>query len=100
MIARRTRSTNQISLIRQSEASLKIVIRYVAFLRGINVGGKKLIKMEELRRVIEQAGLKNVGTFIASRNLIFDTSETNLEAITAKIEKKLDKALELGVLMV
>ena len=62
---------------------------YVAFLRGINVGGKRLIKMEDLRVVVESLGLKNVRTFIASGNVLFDTSQTNRDALTRKIEKKL-----------
>jgi uncharacterized protein (DUF1697 family) len=65
------------------------MINYVAFLRGINVGGKKLIKMEALRRVVESVGLKNVRTFIASGNVLFETSQTNRAALTRKIEKKL-----------
>src|ERR1700687_5354673 len=65
------------------------MIKYVAFLRGINVGGKKLIKMEDLRRVVESLGLKNVRTFIASGNVLFETSQTNRDALTRKIEKQL-----------
>lgn len=66
------------------------MIKYVAFLRGINVGGKKLIKMDELRRVVESTGgLKKVRTFIASGNVLFETSQTNRDALTKKIEKKL-----------
>ena len=63
--------------------------RYVALLRGINVGGNKVIKMEELRRVIEGAGLANVRTFIASGNVIFDSSKTDPHALAKKIERKL-----------
>jgi len=65
------------------------MIKYVAFLRGINVGGKKLIKMEDLRRVVESLGLKNVRTFIASGNVLFETSQTNRGALAKTIEKKL-----------
>ncbi len=65
------------------------MIKYVAFLRGINVGGKKLIKMEDLRRVVESLGLKNVRTFIASGNVLFETPQTNRAALTRKIEKEL-----------
>ncbi len=68
------------------------MIKYAAFLRGINVGGKKLIKMEALRRVVESLGLKNVRTFIASGNVLFETSQTNRDALTRKIEKKLLKS--------
>lgn len=67
------------------------MINYVAFLRGINVGGKRLIKMEELRRVVESIGLKNVRTFIASGNVIFETTTTDRAALAKKIEKKLLK---------
>ena len=63
--------------------------KYVAFLRGINVGGKRLIKMEDLRRVVESLGLKNVRSFIASGNVLFETSLTDRDALTRKIEKKL-----------
>jgi uncharacterized protein (DUF1697 family) len=65
------------------------MINYVGFLRGINVGGKRLIKMEDLRRVVESLGLKNVRTFIASGNVLFETSQTNRDALAVKIEKKL-----------
>src|SRR6266853_653096 len=62
---------------------------YAGFLRGINVGGKRLIKMEDLRRVVESLGLKNVRTFIASGNVLFETSQTNRDRLAMKIEKKL-----------
>ena len=65
------------------------MIKYVAFLRGINVGGQRLIKMEDLRGVVASLGLKNVRTFIASGNVLFETSQANRSALTRKIEKKL-----------
>jgi len=68
------------------------IFRFVAFLRGINVGGNKLIKMEELRRVIEGSGFTNVRTFIASGNVIFDSQETDTSVLAKKIERKLLKA--------
>jgi len=46
--------------------------RYVAFLRGINLG-KRRVKMEQLRRHFEGFGLENVATFIASGNVVFDS---------------------------
>ena len=70
----------------------RTTFRYVAFLRGINVGGNKLIKMEELRRVIESRGFANVRTFIASGNVIFDSAETDISVLAKKIERKLLKA--------
>src|SRR5438093_8424279 len=65
------------------------MMRYIGLLRGINVGGRKLIKVEELRRAIESLRFKNVRTFIQSGNVIFDSSEPNRNLLTAKIERKL-----------
>ena len=74
--------------------------RYVAFLRGINVGGNKLIKMEHLARIFTEAGFKNVRTYIASGNVIFDSSSTSKTALTRKIEKVLLNALGYEVKVV
>ena len=66
--------------------------RYVALLRGINVGGYKLIKMEALAKVFTSAGLRNVRTYLQSGNVIFDSSETDPRALAKKIERKLVKS--------
>lgn len=64
--------------------------RYVALLRGINVGGKKLIKMADLVRVFASLGFKNVRTYIASGNVIFDDpADAEPTVLVKKIEKKL-----------
>jgi uncharacterized protein (DUF1697 family) len=63
--------------------------KYVAFLRGINVGGNKLIKMEALADAFTAAGFRNVKTYIASGNVIFSTRATDPEALVKKIEKQL-----------
>ena len=47
-------------------------MRYVALLRGINVGGNTMIKMEELRSMFEALGFENVTSYINSGNLGFD----------------------------
>lgn len=73
------------------------MITYAAFLRGINVGGKKVIKMEDLSRILSSLGFKNVKTTIQSGNVIFETSETNSAVLTKKIEKKLQKSLRYEV---
>ena len=46
------------------------MIRYVAWLRAINVAGQKLIKMEELARIFAAAGFRNARTYIQSGNVI------------------------------
>jgi len=66
--------------------------RLIAFLRAINVGGHN-VTMEELRRHFTALGLKNVETFIASGNVIFEARATDLVALEAKIEKTLAGAL-------
>ncbi len=49
-------------------------MRYIALLRGINVGGNTMIKMAGLKTVFEALGFKNVATYINSGNLAFDIS--------------------------
>ncbi len=51
--------------------------KYVALLRGINVGGKNLLKMDALRSAFEAAGLKNVRTFQQAGNVIFECARKN-----------------------
>jgi|ERR1041385_1972023 uncharacterized protein (DUF1697 family) len=65
--------------------------KYIAFLRAINVGGHT-VKMDQLREVFEQCGFKNVETFIASGNVIFDSTSKNPKALEKKIEAALLKA--------
>lgn len=43
--------------------------RFVALLRGINVGGNTMLKMSDLKACLEQAGLENVVTYINSGNV-------------------------------
>lgn len=67
--------------------------RLVAFLRAVNVGGHN-VKMETLRAHFADLGLKDVETFIASGNVIFQAPERGAAALTPKIEKRL--AREMG----
>lgn len=73
------------------------MIKYVALLRGINVGGNKLIKMAELSRIFVSMGLKNVKTFIQSGNVLFESSKTDSIALTRQIEKGLQGAVGFEV---
>ncbi len=50
--------------------------RYVALLRGINVGGKNLIRMVELAACFEASGFTRVQTYIASGNVLFESSQS------------------------
>ncbi|HET7770417.1 MAG TPA: DUF1697 domain-containing protein [Chloroflexota bacterium] len=66
--------------------------RYVAFLRGINVGGHT-VKMDALKKSFEALGFENVSTFIASGNVIFEGGAKKTETLEQKIETALEKEL-------
>ena len=66
--------------------------RYFAFLRAINVGGHT-VTMETLRSMCESFGLSNVETFIASGNLIFQSTDPDADALELKIASGLQRAL-------
>jgi uncharacterized protein (DUF1697 family) len=66
--------------------------RYVAFLRGMNLGGRR-IKNEELKQEFEQLGLGNVSCFRASGNVIFATGERGEEKLKKRIEAGLGESL-------
>jgi uncharacterized protein (DUF1697 family) len=72
-----------------------MTVRYVAFLRAINVGGHT-VRMEELRRLFEKMGAANVETFIASGNVIFE-SAASPAALEQQLETGLEKALKFPV---
>ena len=59
--------------------------RYITFLRGINVGGQKKIKMADLCDLLEKKGLKNVKTYIQSGNVFFETTENSEEKLSVHI---------------
>lgn len=63
--------------------------KFAAFLRGINVGGHHIVKMEDLRRMFASMNFRNIKTYIQSGNAIFETSEKNVDFLTEKIERKL-----------
>jgi|SRR6187200_536478 len=60
--------------------------RYLALLRGINVGGKNLIKMADLKACLEGDGLEDVVTYIQSGNVVFGSSRSGLTELTDRIE--------------
>jgi uncharacterized protein (DUF1697 family) len=64
---------------------------YVAFLRGVNVGGKGIVAMATIREALVALGLSDVRTYINSGNVIFSTPASDAEKLTATIEKALEK---------
>ena len=65
------------------------VSRYVALLRGINVGGNNLIKMVALKACFEKHGFENVTTFIQSGNVVFDAAAGRQADLVLQIEELL-----------
>jgi uncharacterized protein (DUF1697 family) len=66
-------------------------MRYVALLRGINVTGKNMIKMETLRGTFESLGFKNVVSYINSGNIAFDTAKADEAKLAKKIHDVIQK---------
>lgn len=74
---------------------------YAALLRGINVGGKNILPMKDLKSCLEKAGMCDVQTYIASGNVVFRTEECAISEIREKLEKAilLEFNLEIKVLV-
>ena len=73
-------------------------MRYAAFLRGVNVGGHRPLKMADVRAAFERMGFGNVRTVLASGNVVFyggghDPEKGDLAELTARIESDLERVL-------
>jgi uncharacterized protein (DUF1697 family) len=73
------------------------VTAWVALLRGINVGGNRMIPMADLRKMVAAAGGKNVTTYIQSGNVVFDHTSRAAPKLAAELEKKIAKATGFAV---
>lgn len=73
-------------------------MKYIAFLRGVNVGGNSLIKMSDLKKIFEDLGFTNVQTYINSGNVIFEGDRKYFSKIPYKSfiisEKELNRVIE------
>ena len=63
--------------------------RYVALLRGINVGGQNPVKMADLRAAFDGMGFADVASYIASGNVLFSAPKQSLRPLAARIENVL-----------
>ncbi|HXC07144.1 MAG TPA: DUF1697 domain-containing protein [Bacteroidia bacterium] len=77
----------------KKQASQTSSSTFVAFLRGINVGGNSIIKMEDLKKLFAKLGFSNLKTILASGNVVFDASEKSTDAITALISAAMEKKM-------
>ncbi len=86
--------------LRELQIKGNIMITYIAFLRGINVGGHKKIKMADLRLLLEGLGYKEVLTYIQSGNVIFNSLEEERDKLENQIsEVKNQYGFEVPVLV-
>jgi uncharacterized protein (DUF1697 family) len=67
---------------------------YVALLRGVNVGGKNLIRMPALKAAFEADGFQQVTTYIQSGNVLFSSSGDRSAELARRIEKLLAEAFD------
>jgi uncharacterized protein (DUF1697 family) len=70
---------------------------YVALLRGINVGGHKLIKMDQLRKAFEGLGFADVATYVQSGNVVFKAPQKASDDLSKKIEEMLLRRFIMSV---
>ncbi|MDR2009466.1 MAG: DUF1697 domain-containing protein [Bacteroidales bacterium] len=72
------------------------MMTYIGLLKGINVGGKNIVKMAELKIILQKAGLTNIKTYIQSGNIIFG-SELDENTLKSKIESEIKKEFGLSI---
>jgi uncharacterized protein (DUF1697 family) len=63
----------------------------ISLLRGINVGGHKLVKMDSLRAMYESLGFRDVQTYVQSGNVVFRTTARDLAGLATRIELKIEQ---------
>ena len=69
---------------------------YIALLRGINVGGHRVIKMADLKKAFESIGVKQVKTYIQSGNVVFE-SEEEINFLKERIECAIKNVFDFDV---
>ena len=69
---------------------------YIALLRGINVGGKNIIKMAALKQMFESIGLYGAQSYIQSGNILFKSNEEELP-LQKKIEHEIEKTFGFSI---
>ncbi len=69
-------------------------MKYVALVRAINVGGRNLMRMSDVRACLEERKFQRVSTYIQSGNILFESDVANVSALTAAIEKAFSETFE------
>jgi uncharacterized protein (DUF1697 family) len=71
--------------------------RYVALLRGVNVGGRNLVGMGELKALFGEVGLGEVRSLLASGNLVFECGKRSCGKLELMLEAETKKRFGVGV---
>ena len=75
-------------------------MRYVALLRGINVGGKNAVAMADLRGAFEDLGFADVSTYINSGNVLFRGKRRKRAELAAEVERALTRRFKIDLKVV
>jgi uncharacterized protein (DUF1697 family) len=79
------------------KAASRIPSTYIALLRGINVGGHKIVKMDQLRKAFEGMGCADVATYVQSGNVVFKTSAKTAQDVAKSIEDMLLREFSMSI---
>ncbi len=71
---------------------------FITLLRGVNVGGKNILPMKELKEALEESGFGDVKTYIQSGNIVLSSDENPEEKVSALIQGQFSVAPDLLVL--
>ena len=71
--------------------------KYVAFLRGINVGGHHKVPMADLKKELQKLELENIVTLLNSGNIIFDSSSESISMLEKKVSEHLKKSFGFSI---
>ena len=72
----------------------------ISILRGINVSGHKLIKMDALKKMYEKPNFENIQTYVQSGNVIFSVKETGTKEIEKIISTQIEKEFGFNVTVI
>lgn len=72
-------------------------MRYVALLRGINVGGNRILPMKDLKALFEKLGYTEVSTYIQSGNVVFGASAALAKGIASAVDKAIQAKFGFSV---
>lgn len=70
---------------------------YIALLRGINVGGNKIIKMQELKAMFEALKYEHVRTYIQSGNVVFESEGASASGLAGTISQRIQETFGFEV---